>query len=68
VEINGARDEKPKVLFERTSKEPFEGKEHESCPRCIFVDKDKNGGERGGGVARHGGVCYRKLQLMAYWP
>jgi hypothetical protein len=48
VEINGARDEKPKVLFERTSKEPFEGKEHESCPRCAFVDKDKNGGEWGG--------------------
>jgi hypothetical protein len=47
VEINRARDETPKVVFERTAKE-LKGEEHESCPRCKFVDKDEYRGERGG--------------------
>lgn len=60
MEINGTRDETPKVLFERTTNE-LKGKEHESCPRCTFVDKTRIAENGTGRIACHGGICYRRL-------
>ena len=58
--INEAGDESeetPKILFDRTAKEP-KGKGHKSYPRCTFVDKDRSRGElRIGRIACHGGIC-----------